>query len=302
MRGTEMSTPRVRALGAALRDARIEKRFGVRELGRRVGVNAALLSNWELGQRVPTPEEVAGVLGGLGIVGERKAWIMSLARGVAGPGWFTPGSQADPKHYTTLVAHERMAVSMTVWAPLLVPELLQIPDYARLALGPDLRDEDKLDEVVGKRLDRNEILFGAGAVDADIFVGSAALGNHFGDAEVMMRQVRYLADVLGISRSVRIRLARSEAVREGAFTLYRLRDTTEVVYCPHDRAGMFLVDEQAAAYAETIEKLTEAALPPAETQRRLSAVVHRYTSQVAAQRRAADAGLAKILTGDEQPG
>jgi len=298
MRSLKMTTPRVHALGAALREARIEQRFSVRELGRQVGVDPALLSNWELGQRVPTPEEVAGVLGGLGIVGERKAWIMSLARGVAGPGWLTLGSQADPKHYTTLVAHERMALSATVWAPLLVPDLLQIPDYARLAVGPDLREHDELDEVVTKRLDRNRILFGAGAIDTEIFVGTAALGDHFGDAEMMMRQVRYLADVLGVSQSIRIRVARSEAVREGAFTVYRLRDMSEMVYCPHDRAGMFLVDEQAAAYGETIERLEAAALSVEDTQRRLSAIVHRYTGEVAAQRRAADAGLAKILTGE----
>ncbi|MET9260828.1 Scr1 family TA system antitoxin-like transcriptional regulator [Amycolatopsis sp. NPDC004079] len=299
MRGTDMASPRARGLGAALRDARIEARFGLRELGRRIGVNPALLSNWELGQRVPTPVEVSGVLGALGVTGERKAWIMLLARGVSGPSWFSAGSQADPAHYTTLIAHERVATSVTVWAPLLVPDLLQVPDYALLVFGPDLRDKEKLDQVVENRLDRNRIVFGAGAIPARMFVGSEALRNHFGDAEVMLRQMRFLKDLIGISRAVTIRLAPSQVVTQGAFSRYTMKDTSDVVYCPHHGAGVFLVGKEAAPYTGTIERLEKAALSPAESLARLSVVVDQLLKEVKAQQRANDAGLTQLLTGEE---
>ncbi|WP_116199011.1 helix-turn-helix domain-containing protein [Amycolatopsis circi] len=299
MRGTEMASPRARGLGAALRDARIEARFGLRELGRRIGVNPALLSNWELGQRVPTPEEVSNVLGALGVTGERKAWIMLLAHGVTGPSWSSVGSQADPAHYTTLIAHERVATAVTVWAPLLIPDLLQVPDYARLVFGPDLRDKEALDQVVESRMDRNRILFGAGAVKAEMFIGSEALRNHFGDAEVMLRQTRFLKDLVGLSRTMTIRLAPSQAVTEEAFSRYALKDTSDVVYCPHRAMGVFLVGKEAASYEVTIQRLREAALSPAESLARLSVVVDQLLKEVKAQRRATDAGLTQLLTGEE---
>ncbi|RJQ84466.1 XRE family transcriptional regulator [Amycolatopsis panacis] len=302
MRGMGMPTPRARGLGAALRDARVEKRFGVPELGRRIGVNPALLSEWEVGRQVPTPEEVAGVLGALGVTGERKAWIMSLARGLAGPSWFTPGTQADPTHYTTLVAHERVAVSMTVWAPLLIPDLVQIPDYARLALGPDLREGDDLEQVVQNRLDRNRILFGAGAIEADMFVGTETLANHFGDAEVMARQVRHLMDLIGVSQTLRIRVVPSQAVAEGAFSHYQLRDDTEAVYCPHHGVGVFLIDEQAAPYADISARLAKASWSPAKSLERLAAVADGFDGEVAQRRRMTDERLAELLSGEDSGG
>lgn len=194
----------------------------------------ALLSNWERGECVPTPEDVASVLGALGVVGERKARIMSLARSVAGSSWFLSGAQA----WATLVAREQEATSMTVWAPLLIPDLLQIPDYARLAFGPGLRGV--LEHVVEDRLSRNRILFGPEAIEAQMFVGTEALRNHFGDAEVMLRQAQYLRELAEISRTVTIRVVPNQAMTEDAFSWYQQRDSSEVVYCPHHRGRRFL--------------------------------------------------------------
>ncbi|MFE3172550.1 helix-turn-helix domain-containing protein [Amycolatopsis sp. NPDC059090] len=296
MRDSEMPAPYERVLGMALRNARIEASFGLRELGRWIGVDPALLSCWELGHRVPTQEDVAGVLGALGVVGEQKARIMALTRELAGSSWVMRGSQADTAHYAILSGHERNADSVTVWAPLQIPDLLQIPDYARLAFGPGLRDKEILEQVVENRLSRNRILFGAEAIEAQLFVGTEALRNHFGDAEVMLRQARYLME---ISQTVKIRLVPSHAVTEGAFSWYRQRDETEIVYCPHHRAGVFLVGRQAAPYAETIERLAESALSRADSLRQLSAAAAGFAEEVKTQRLANEAGLTKLLAGDD---
>ncbi|GAA1021562.1 MULTISPECIES: helix-turn-helix domain-containing protein [Amycolatopsis] len=296
MRDSEMPAPYERVLGMALRNARIEASFGLRELGRWIGVDPALLSCWELGHRVPTQEDVAGVLGALGVVGEQKARIMALTRELAGSSWVMRGSQADTAHYAILSGHERNADSVTVWAPLQIPDLLQIPDYARLAFGPGLRDKEILEQVVENRLSRNRILFGAEAIEAQLFVGTEALRNHFGDAEVMLRQTRYLME---ISQRVKVRLVPSQAVTEGAFSWYRQRDETEIVYCPHHRAGVFLVGRQAAPYAETIERLAESALSRADSLRQLSAAAAGFAEEVKTQRLANEAGLTKLLAGDD---
>ncbi|WP_051166149.1 helix-turn-helix domain-containing protein [Amycolatopsis orientalis] len=299
MRDSEMPAPQRCALGRALRDARIDASFGLRELGRWVGVDPALLSSWELGEQVPTLEDVAGLLGALGVVGERKARIMSLARELAGSSWVMRGSPADPPHYATVAGHERNAESLTVWAPLQIPELLQTPDYARLVLGPGLRDKENLEQVVENRLSRNAILFGARAIEAQMFVGTEALRDHFGDAEVMLRQVRHLIDA---SATVKLRLVPSQAVTEGAFSWYRQRDETEVVYCPHQRAGVFLAGKQAAPYSGIIARLAKSALSSEDSLHRLSAAAAGFEEEVKAQRLANEAGLTRLLTGEDPAG
>ncbi|WP_370934899.1 helix-turn-helix domain-containing protein [Amycolatopsis sp. cg13] len=299
-----MLTPRARGLGAALRDARLEAHYGLRELSRRVGVNPALVSNWELGQRVPNPEDVAGILGALGVTGEKKAWIMSLARGAAGPGWFTPGPQGSPTHFTTLVAHERAARSMTVWAPLMIPDLLQIPDYAGFACSTELADASALQENVDKRMQRKGVLFGAKVIRADMFIAVEALRNHFGDDDVMLRQLRFITDVMVMSRTITVRVVPSEAastsVLGGAFTLCRMKDRSSVVYCPHHGVGVFLVDEQAAPYLEVMDRLAKMALSPAKSLHRLEAEADQLVRALEAQRQANDASLVEILAGEER--
>ncbi|MFB9930147.1 helix-turn-helix transcriptional regulator [Amycolatopsis halotolerans] len=257
-----------------MRDARLAARFGVRELARRIGVNPALLSSWELGYRVPGPEEVAGMLGALGVTGEEKEWIARLARGIAGPGWFTPGSQASPTHFAALKAHERAALSLSVWAPIVFPDLLQTPGYARFARGTESQDVTALEALMRRR----DVLFGAQAVSADFFIGEDAVYNHFGD-DVMAQQLRFIVDLAVRARTITVRLLprlpRRSVVLPWAFTTYRMEDSPPVVYCPHHCMGVFLVGEHATPYEAITAKLADQAMPPSETVGWLSAEADR---------------------------
>ncbi|MFB9924889.1 multiprotein-bridging factor 1 family protein [Amycolatopsis halotolerans] len=66
-------------LGSALRAARETRKWGVRELARRIGVNPSMLSSWEFGQRPPKMLDVAAILGALGVIGDEKQRILYLA-------------------------------------------------------------------------------------------------------------------------------------------------------------------------------------------------------------------------------
>ncbi|PKW00235.1 transcriptional regulator with XRE-family HTH domain [Amycolatopsis echigonensis] len=107
--------PRVIILGTCLRAARLDAGFGVRELARRIDVNPALLSNWELGDRTPSAEEVASITGALGVVGDRKARIMQLARSVT-PTVVVMGDQAMPDNLGTLLDLEAAAHRVTMYS------------------------------------------------------------------------------------------------------------------------------------------------------------------------------------------
>ncbi|HEX3649561.1 MAG TPA: helix-turn-helix transcriptional regulator, partial [Pseudonocardiaceae bacterium] len=52
-------TPRARALGNALREARLAQDIGLRQFAKALGRDAGLLSRWETGDRAPVPTDVA---------------------------------------------------------------------------------------------------------------------------------------------------------------------------------------------------------------------------------------------------
>lgn len=74
-----MTADPAQQLGDALREAREQRRFGVRELARRIGVSPGRIALWEQGKRVPSPIQVALILGALGIVGTEQKRILELA-------------------------------------------------------------------------------------------------------------------------------------------------------------------------------------------------------------------------------
>ncbi|RJQ83105.1 helix-turn-helix domain-containing protein [Amycolatopsis panacis] len=303
-RGSGMLSPRVRALGATLRSARLDARFGLRELARRIGTSPALLSNWELGQRAPSTEDVSSILGALGAIGDTKELILSLASGALGPGWFTPGTQSSPAHFATLTAHERAATGLVVWAPLLVPDLLQIADYARFACASEQPDPGVLEQVVAARLRRRDVLFGVDPVQVEFFIGDALLRSVFTDDDVMCRQLRFIADLMVMSRTIRVRIlpdgAAPRLVPSGAFTQYRMKDAPPVIYCSHHGMGAFLADAQAALYEDLIERLDEAALSQADSLVLLTEETTRLARALESQREVNDATLAEILAAEER--
>ncbi|MBB4687477.1 helix-turn-helix domain-containing protein [Amycolatopsis jiangsuensis] len=270
MRGTAMLTPRIRTLGAALRDARLEAHFGVRELARRVGANPALLSNWELGQRVPGIEDVAGILGALGVVGEDKQRILCLARGTSDPGWITLGRQAEPEHMAGLLACERAATSLVEWHPLLVPGLLQIPDYARALFASDGLPPAAAERQADARVARRPLVVGPRAVPFEALIGEAALYNPVGGAETMARQLRFIADLATTSPRLRVRIVRVDVGEHpglgGQFTLYAMRGADPIVYFEHYSSGAFILDAgDVGTYRDVIGQIREKALSPQES-------------------------------------
>ncbi|MFD2468256.1 helix-turn-helix domain-containing protein [Amycolatopsis silviterrae] len=259
MRGTAMLTPRIRTLGTALREARIDARFGLRELSRRIGTNPALVSNWELGQRIPALEDVAGILGALGIVGQEKQRILQLARGTAEPGWVARGKQSDPDHLGGLLACERAATSVVEWQPLVLPGLLQIPDYARalfLGDGLPLKDAERQAEI---RMMRRPLVVGPGAVPCEVLLGETALRNPVGGPSTMARQLRFLADLMATSAKLTVRVVPSyrggHPGLAGRFCVYYVDIGDPIVYFEHQHAGAFLLDEGVDTYRGIADRI-----------------------------------------------
>jgi transcriptional regulator with XRE-family HTH domain len=301
-----MLSPRARVLGAALHDARVAARFGLRELARRIGRAPGHVSNWESGSRVPAVEDVGGVLGALGVTGEAKEWMLSIAHGVVGPDWFTAGPQSSPGHFAALVAHERAAASVTVWAPAVLPDLLQIPDYARLTCDAKQFSDEEIGEQVEARMRRRSVLFGSDPVPAEFFISDEAIRHPLADEEVMLRQLRFIVDTATMSRSLGVRILRRSdprnAVLAGAFATFRMNDSPPVVYCAHYNMGAFLINEHAGAYTRAAARLGRTALSRGESIDWLNQEVRRLARSLESQRDLDDVTPLAILAGEKLSG
>jgi transcriptional regulator with XRE-family HTH domain len=88
-------TPKARALGGALRQAREDKGLLLRELASAIERDMGVLSRWETGDRTPKPEQVVRILTQLGVNGDRFDDIMALAYGTDDPEW-TATTVSDP--------------------------------------------------------------------------------------------------------------------------------------------------------------------------------------------------------------
>ena len=172
--------------GAELRRARAAAGLSQEQLGQRVGYSAAQVGKVETGDRAPSLDFAQGCDQTLPAAGGLFARIYALARRWDGghPSWFTQWIEA-----------EQRATSLCWWEALIVPGLLQTPDYARaiLAADPDTT-EDELEELVSARMARQAIFDRARPPALWAVIDEAVLHRLIGSRKIMYDQLLHLAD------------------------------------------------------------------------------------------------------------
>ena len=177
------ATPRARALGFGMKQARLSRKLGVRELARLTLLSPQEISNWEHGKRVPRIEEVATILAVLRVEPAERARLFDLARNANEPDWLAPA---------TFTEYERTAAAMFEWAPGLVPGLLQTPAYMRAIFAATSRPKADIEQNIISRLARRELLTGRTALPYRVLIGETALRQNIGGREVMAEQLGHL--------------------------------------------------------------------------------------------------------------
>ncbi|WP_326837774.1 Scr1 family TA system antitoxin-like transcriptional regulator [Amycolatopsis rhabdoformis] len=184
--------PRAVALGAALREVREARKFGLRELARALDLNPSLVAHWEAGTRIPTGEDVAMLLGYLRVIGEPKSRIMDLTRHVRDPNWMAAGQAELTPELTTLLQYEQGARAINEWALNVIPGLLQTPDYARNIFEDSGLTAEQTDARIQVRLNRQKILAERDPVSYSAIIGIHAIDEPVAADWVMSDQMDHL--------------------------------------------------------------------------------------------------------------
>lgn len=269
--------PRARALAGALRQARenAEGKPSLRAVAGKLDLSPSVISYWETGKRVPTPEDVASYLTAVGVTAADRAMVLDLARGASANDWLTTGIPGVSQQLAGVLECERSTTVITEWSIGVIPGLLQTADYARAIIGSSSPDAEAK---VSLRLSRRDALTRPrDPVRLTALLSEMALQQVIGGAEVMRDQLRYLLTVAELPtvtlQVVPIRSGWHPGLA-GPFVLYDFPGAPSIVHLEHHRNGAFVYDvEDVAAYKDAADKVREPAMTTEDSTKLIAEVV-----------------------------
>lgn len=220
--GDARTNPKV-FLGKRLRVARISAGFSSQEaLAAKLGFDRTVVAKAETGDRVPTTDVLAAWCEACGLDAELYADFAELARSSDGP---------VPTWFESWLEAEREAQELHVWSPLLIPGLLQTPDYARALFIAAQADtsEDVIDALVSARLERQGVLDGPEQPDAVFILAETVTTTLVGSPEVMRDALIHVASVPGIVVQVVPASIGANAGMSGAFDIARAHGSPDTL-------------------------------------------------------------------------
>ncbi|MFJ7215478.1 Scr1 family TA system antitoxin-like transcriptional regulator [Amycolatopsis sp. NPDC098790] len=254
------SSPGLRALSASLREVREARKFGLRELVRALEIDPRLLSQWELGLRVPPVEEVARILGYLRVDRATTERILFLATHAKEPNWLDSNPADLPAALTAVMQCERTASQITNWSPLVIPGLLQTPDYARALLTASEIKPAEADARLVVRLERQRILSRRNPVRLQAIISELAIREVVGNEDIMSDQIDHLL-TSAVTSNISVRVVPADVGyhhgKLGMFTLYDFPTDPSIVLLEHVYASAFLNELEAISGYRKLVKLLQ---------------------------------------------
>lgn len=236
--------PCARALCSALRTAREASKLGVRELARAVDLSPVQISQYERGERIPTEVRTGVILGALRVSATEQRRILELVRAAKEPNWLTVGVNGVPQQLDILTEHERSAAGITHWEPLVIPGLLQTPDYTRaIKEAGGLRHDEIGVRLIVNAGRRDVITTVSKPADYEAIIGESALLAPIASSAAMASQLRrIICDAERSNVAVRVMPEKISwhPGLSGPFVFFTYSDAPPLVYFEHHSSGAWV--------------------------------------------------------------
>ncbi len=194
---------RQRRVSAELRALRMERGLTCQDVADALDCSVSKISRMETGVRGLYVDEVAAILGFLKAKSKQRKELLDLVRDGEKPNWTQVGGL--PKLWKDMIRIENDAAVIHNFEPLLIPGLLQTPEYARTVIGGMTRDyaEGALDHLVRTRMGRQVVLSRLDGPMLHVIIDEMVLRRSIGAPGMMKGQLEYL---LNMSKRPRIEL------------------------------------------------------------------------------------------------
>jgi len=269
---TRTPTGRRRRLGAELRRLREEAGLTIDRVAETLECSPSKVSRIETGQVSATPRDVRDMLGLYRVDNARLEAMVQVAREARQRGWWQKFVDV-PDGVPAYVGLETAATSIDIYMSLIVPALLQTPDYARAvitAVRPDLPPSE-IGRRVELRLRRQELLDQERPPVMRVLLDDTVLRRPVGGPAVMAAQRRRLladADRPAVTLQVLEVAAGAHAGMDGPFTIFGFPAPAERDVVALDSAADALYlegPEDVTRYRRVFELLLPAARSPGDS-------------------------------------
>ncbi|MFC4087230.1 helix-turn-helix domain-containing protein [Amycolatopsis samaneae] len=209
------------AWGRELALARDGKSLSQEELAKAVFMSQSLVAMWETGKRTPKADDLARCEEILGTNGFLSRMLAELAAREVAHEWLDQW-----------IAVEERATTLLTFESIIVPGLLQTPDYARAILDSE--------ELVAARLERQRVLDEGEPPMLVALLAEAVLRQQVGGAEVLREQLRHLAE-MAQRRTISVQVVPPDAPAcakfAGPFVVASLDGAPDVAYVDNQLRG-----------------------------------------------------------------
>ena len=263
-------TPKAKALGEALRDARKAAKLSLRDLGSQLEMDFSRLGKYERGEEIPKDTVVAQILTHLGVTGDRHEQILAMTAGADSTLWLPMTAPERQRHLAALIDLEQNAHTITSVSPVLIPGLLQDSSYIRAMMGNLPATE--VATRVALRVGRRDAITRRDPARLVAYVGEAALRQVVGSRDVMLRQLEHLEDEIK-RENVEFHVVPFDAGYHpglaGHFTVFDLSadyGVGVVVNAENQRSGLLMQDEEdVAAFRDDVKEVAKVAMNPTDS-------------------------------------
>ncbi|MFI0797050.1 Scr1 family TA system antitoxin-like transcriptional regulator [Micromonospora rubida] len=265
---------RRRWLGHEIRRLRGEHGVTGESIARAVGFPRQQLSALENGHLGPDIDLVSGICDYLAVGVNRRTAIMDAAAEGWARGWWAADAERMGVRQAIYADLESGTKTITEYAMVLIPGLLQTPAFADARLRSDpARHGDGFDPTaaVAARTHRQSLVLAAGGPRYEAVIDEIAIRRRAADPVVVAEQLRHVVTVCANHRSVIVRVLPLDASVSGhsaprsAYSIYRYRDPQGSHAVAVDTLAKDLIHTESSEvdpYLSLHSRLKAAALSP----------------------------------------
>lgn len=253
--------------------AREAKGIEREDLAEALYVSLALVRAWEAARRVPQPDVLPRLEATLGANGYLKRLRDDLVK-----------AEPMPEHVGQWREIEVEATSLLWFQPLIVPGILQTPEYSRDILVNGGRQTEEVEAQIAVRQERQKVLAPENALMCIIILDVEVLYRTVGNAKIMHEQLRKLVEIAK-QPNINIQIVRSDDGAHpglaGGFGLAAM-DGHEYVYVDDAFSGDVLEDpEDVVVMRRVWLSLTSYALPARQSMEILEKAMEGWAAKLA---------------------
>lgn len=262
-------TIRRRRLSAELRRVRLAARKTSEEAAADAGLSKSTYSNIESGvKKRPSLPEVRAILDACEVPrGREFDEILDLCRQSLERGWWTRYRDVLAARF---VGFETEARSITTWQPIMIPGLLQVPEYMKVTAQACLANPQEIRRAIDARMTRQRILEDQDPPELCAIFDEGSLLRLHDYPEVRRIQVKHILETAQ-RPNVTVQMTRAAKLNPGSggsCVILEFPNTIDptVVFLETATDGIYLEEpDDVARYQNLVNHLRLVALRPGET-------------------------------------